>query len=223
MPDWQKHVRRNLAPRRCGPENWEEISAELAAHLEEAFEACRCEGLSELQAVERTLERVPDWRDLQQRIRRAKNGGPTMEERCYRLWIPGFAGFALSTTVLLAVENRAFPPRIDALSGQYVWWLLSLPCWGALAASLSSRAGASRCTALLASLFPVLGLAAALPIGLFMEWVTGWPADFRDVAAVFLKAPVGSLLVPGVALLLGGLPVELFLSRGVTPPKSAIS
>ena len=76
--------------------------------------------------------------------------------------------------------------------------------------------GALRFT--LAALYPT-----AFPVGLLMEWVTGWPADFRDVAAVFLKAPVGSLLVPGVALLLGGLPVELFLSRGVTPPKSAIS
>jgi len=226
MPDWQKHVARNLAVRRSDGQDWEEVCSELAAHLEESYQACRSEGLPERQAAERVLAQVADWNDLRQRIATARQGGPLMRERWHQLWIPGFASFALSTIVLMALESRGFALRMAPLGGPYVPWLLSLACAGALATYLSFRAGASWSTRLVASLLPALGLAAAFllmfPISVFLEWVVGRQVDFAIVAGVFLKTPIESLLLPAAALLLGSLPAQYLLSRAATPREGAV-
>jgi hypothetical protein len=220
MPDWQELVRQRLAGLTLDPAVKEEVHAELAAHLEESYEALRAEGLSEGHAVERTLREVTDWRDLQDRIAIAKSGGQRMRKRTYQIWIPGLLTFALSTIFLIMLQRHEFQPRIVSWRGPYAPWLLSLPCLGALAAHLSSRAGGSRYTVLLASIFPVVGLAAAFllmfPIGLIVEQVIGRQVDFGIVAMIFLNAPIGSLLVPGAALLAGGLPVQFLSSRWAT-------
>jgi len=64
MPDWHKHVWTNLAAQRSDGENWQEVSAELAAHLEECYQACRNEGLAERPAVVKVLGQVADWQEL---------------------------------------------------------------------------------------------------------------------------------------------------------------
>jgi hypothetical protein len=226
MPDWQKHVSRKLAAHRSDGENWEEVCAELAAHLEESYQTCRAAGLGERQAVETVLGQVTDWQDLRRRIAIARQGGPLMEKRWHRLWVPGLLSFALSTIMLTALESRVVEPRVAFLGGPYFSWLLSLACAGALSTYLSFRAGASESIRLLANLLPALALAAAFllmfPISLFLERVIGWPVDFRIVASVFLKSPVDSLLLPAAALLLGGLPVQFLLPRGTTLRERAV-
>ena len=90
----------------------------------------------------------------------------------------------------------------------YVQWLLSLPFIGALGAYLSSRAGGSRGTVLLASVFPVLALTAAFvlmfPIDLIVERIIGRQVDFSIVATALLRDGIGWILIPGAALFVGG-------------------
>jgi hypothetical protein len=184
------------------------------------MEAFRSEGLSSRRAVEATLQQVSDWRDLQHRIAIAKTGGLPMRKRIQQLWVPGFITFALSTIFLVMLQTHQFQPYIASWTGAYVQWLLSLSCLGASGTYLSYRAGASRRRMPLACTFPVLGLATALvlmfPIGLFLGRIVSWPVDFRLVATGFLTAPLGSLLLPAAALLIGGLPIALFLPRALT-------
>ena len=104
-----------------------------------------------------------------------------MQKRLHQLWIPGFLALTLSMVFLAMLHNHGFQPRVvswrysDILL--YAPWLLSLPFLGALGAYTSSRAGGSRGTVLLASVFPVLALTSAFllmfPIGLIVERIIG--------------------------------------------------
>jgi hypothetical protein len=230
MPDWQKVVRQNLAGLRLDAAEKNEVHAELAAHLEETYESLRAEGLADPEAVRQTLAQVADWRDLQRKIFIAKRREHPMKKRVHQLWIPGFLSLTLSTVFLMTLQKNGFQPRIVSWSGPgtilfYVPWLLSLPFIGALGAYLSTRAGGSRGTVLLASVFPVLALTAAFllmfPIGWIIERIIGSQVDFSVVATALLMNGIGWLLVPGAALLAGGLPILLFLSRGLASRNSA--
>ena len=101
-----------------------------------------------------------------------------------------------------------------------------LPFFGALGAYISSRAGGSLGTVLLASVFPVLALTAAFllmfPIGLIVERIIGRQVDFSDVATAILKDGIGWILVPGAALLMGGLLVHRLFSRRLSSQDTAI-
>lgn len=221
MPDWQELVRRHLSGLALDPAEKDEVQAELAAHLEEACEAFCKEGLNEKEAIDRTMEKVSDWRVLRRKIFLAKRGGDLMQKRVRQLWLPGFLTLILSTIFLATLQRLGFSPRILG-SGPgavlfYVPWLAALPFFGALGAYLSARAGASRATALRASVFPVLALTTAFllmfPIGMIIERVTGNHVDFSSVATALLSEGIGWLLVPGVALLAGGRLAHLLFGR----------
>jgi hypothetical protein len=226
MPDWQEFVRQRLTGLPLDAAASDEVRAELAAHLEEFYEALRREGLSEHQAIRKTQRQVNNWPDLQHKIAMAKNGGPFMQKRLHQLWIPGLLTFGLSTIFLIVLRQVQFQPRFGFWYGLSLSWLLFLLCLGALGAYLSSRAGGSRQTVLTASLFPALGLAFTFlfmfPFGLFIERALGWQVDFRVVASAFLSETLGSLLIPGAALFLGGLPVQLLFSRRASQSESVI-
>jgi len=163
MRDWQVLVRQRLSGLTLDWAEEEEDHAELAAHLEESYEVFCKEGLPEKEAVHRTFEQVADWQDLQRKIFIAKRSGHPMQKRVQQLWIPGFLTMALSMIFLVTVQKLGFQARVVSWSGPrttllYLPWLLSLPFFGALGAYLSSRAGGSRRTVLLASTFPALAL-----------------------------------------------------------------
>jgi hypothetical protein len=221
MPDWQELVRQRLADLALDATEKDEVHAELAAHLEESYEALLKEGTPQQVAVRRALSQVANWRDLQRRIFIAKNKGRIMKKRLHQLWIPGFLALILSMLFLAAFQILGFQPRIASSNPNtiffYVPWLLSLPFFGALGAYLSSRAGASRGTALLASVFPVLALTGAFlsmfPIGSILGRVIGRRVGFSDVATTLLRDGIGWLLVPGAALLMGGLLAQFLFGR----------
>jgi len=153
-----------------------------------------------------------------------------MKKRVQQLWIPGFLTFILSTVFLMTLQKLGFRPRIIGDGPNtilfYVPWLVSLPFVGALGAYFSSRARASRATVLLASVFPVLALTAAVllmfPIDMVVERVIGNHVDFSIVATDLLKEGIGWLLVPGAALLAGGVLAHLFFSRRPSSQHMAI-
>ncbi|HLZ13614.1 MAG TPA: hypothetical protein VKP58_13590 [Candidatus Acidoferrum sp.] len=225
--DWHELVRHRLEGLALDPAEMREVHAELVAHFEESYEAFRAEGLRRQDAVQRTLLLAGDWQDLRRQIAIAKNGGHPMKNRLRHIWIPGLLAFALFTILLILLQQLPFQPHLVFRNVGYLPWLLPLPCLGALAAYLSFRAGGSRRAALLAGLFPILGLAFAFlfmfPAGLFLERLFGWHVDFRNVAADFLSSPIASLLVPTIALLLGALPTQFFLSRRAAPSAKAVS
>ena len=222
--DWKEFVRRRLAGLALDPVENDEVQAELAAHLEESYEAFRAEGLTEQHAAQLTLLQAGNWQDLQRKISIAKNGGLPMKNRLHQVWFPGLLIFALFTIFLILIQQLPFQAHLVARNVGYLPWLLPLPFLGALAAYLSSRAGGSRSAMLLASLFPALGLAFAFlfmfPAGLFLERLFGWHVSFRTVSGDFLASPIVSLLVPAAALLAGALPLQFLLSRRATPPSA---
>jgi len=153
-----------------------------------------------------------------------------MKNRTHQVWIPGFLTLILSMIFLAVLRELGFQPRI-AGSGPntvllYVPWLLSLPFFGALGAYISSRAGGSRGTVLLASVFPALALTAAFllmfPIGFIIERIIGSPVDFSTVATALLRDVTGWILIPGAALLVGGLLAHLLFGRRSSAQDTAI-
>jgi hypothetical protein len=228
--DWDEYVRAKLAGLAIEPREKREVIEELAAHLEESYEVFCKEGLPEKEAVHRTFEQVADWRDLQRRILIAKRSGYPMQKRVHQLWIPGFLTMALSIVFFVTLQKLGFNPRMvfwrDSDIFFYAPWLVSLPVLGAFGAYMSSRAGGSRRTALLASIFPALALTLTFllmfPIGFIVERIIGSQVDFSIVAASLLRDGIDWILVPGAALLAGGLLVHLLFGRRSSPQDAAI-
>ena len=230
MRDWGALVEQRLAGLVLEPEEKAEVIAEVAAHLEEICEEMLRQGMTEEEAVRRALSQAGDWQDLRRKILTAKRGEQVMEKRVRQLWVPGFLTLILSMLFLTALQKFGLRPRI-VWSGSnsvllYMPWLLSLPFFGALGASVSSRAGGSRRTALFVSVFPALALAFAFlfmfPFSATIELITGRPVDFSRVAIVLLRDGIGWILVPGVALLAGGLLAHAFFSARPSSRSTAI-
>src|SRR5215467_15384724 len=104
MPDWQELVRRRLSGLALDSREKEEVHAELAEHLEESYEMFCKKGLPEREAVDRTMEQVSDWQDLQAKILLARRGD-FMRKRAQQLWIPGFLTLILSTVFLMTLQE----------------------------------------------------------------------------------------------------------------------
>jgi hypothetical protein len=230
MPDWQELVRQRLSGLALDDAEKDEIHAELAAHLEELYEAFCNEGLPQREAVQRTLVHVVDWQVLQRKIFIARRREQPMQKRVYQLWIPGFLTLTLSMIFLAALQNFGVHPRIVGSGPStflfYAPWLASLPFFGALGAYLSVRSGGLRGTVLVVSVFPSLALTMAFllmfPIGFVIERVIGRPVDFNNVVPALLRDGIGWLLVPGVALMAGGLLVYLLFNRRSWSKETAI-
>ena len=224
MPDWKKLVGQRLSDLALDAAEKEEVHAELAAHLEDFYESLRTKSLQEQAAIQQTLAQVANWPDLRRKILMAKKGRDFMKKRLHQLWIPGFLTFILSTVFLMTLQKLGFRPRIVGDGPNAIPfcapWLASLLFVGALGAYLSSRAGGSRGAAFFASVFPVLALTTAFllmfPIDLIIERAIGNHVDFGIVATALLREGIGWILVPGAALLVGGLLVQFLLSRPLT-------
>lgn len=221
MLNWHELVRRRLSGLALDAAEKDEVHAELAAHLEESYEALRTKGLADDAARQQALAQVSDWKSLQREVYFAKGGVLLMQKRLQQLWIPGFLTLILSTFSLMAVQTGGFQPPI-LWNGRepilvYVPWLVTLPFIGALGAYVSSRAGGSRGTALLASVFPVLALTGAFllmfPIDVIVKWIMRIEVNFGIVATSILRDGIGWLLLPGAALLAGGLLAQLLFRR----------
>jgi len=223
MRDWEALVDGCLAGLVLESAEKAEVIAELAAHLEEICEEWRGQGITEEDAVRRTLSQVEDWQVLRRRIQSARMKENIMTNRVTQLWLPGFLTFALSMTLLELVQKFFPQPFMLHLDHPpvllfYVPWLLTLPLAGAIGAYLSKRAGASLPMTLVSSLFPVLPLAAifliAIPVGL----VISHTLSHGIVAAAFLTLGIEWVAVPGAILLAGGSLVRLLFSRRSSSP-----
>jgi len=218
MPDWEEIVRCELAGLELDPRERREVVEELTAHLEEVCDGLLRQGVTEEEAVRRTLSQAGSWRDLRRKIQAARNKEDTMTARVTQFWFPGLLTFLVSMVLLELVQKVGPKPIILGLDKGipilmfYTGWLALLPLAGALGAYLSHRARGSFRTALVSSLFPVLPLVVvfliAIPIGLAM--------GHGLAPKVILNIGVEWVLLPGMALFAGGLPTQLLLSRRTT-------
>ena len=219
MPDWQDLVRRELSDLALNVGEKDEVHTELAAHLEESYEALLKEGVTEPTAVQCVLSQVSNWHDLKRKIDLARLGKDTMTNRVTQLWLPGLLTFGLSMVLLeLAQKFGPRPIILDLDKGTpvlmfYISWLLILPLAGALGAYLSKRAGGSARMVLLSSIFPVLPFAVVFMIAIPVGLVINHALAHHIVTAAYFSLSVGWVLAPGIALFVGGLLMQLLNYR----------
>ena len=210
MPDWRELVRERMDSSRLHAADREEVIAELAAHLEEAYEVLRAQGLVEEEAVRRALQEAGEWEVLAGNIRQSKE--QPMNQRTKTFWLPALANFAMASLFLLVMTRVSLQPRflVRLNSGLglsfYIGWLLAQIFFGAFGATLSRRAGGSTSARVVAATFP-----AIVMLGL---WAVVIPASaFAEQNKFVLQHPVYYALgifpwvvLPATALLLGSAP-----------------
>ncbi|MGB2899434.1 MAG: hypothetical protein WBB89_09225 [Candidatus Acidiferrum sp.] len=194
------------------------MADELAGHLEEVYEGHRRQGMTEELAAQRAMKQVTDWNALQRHIRNAKEREDLMHDRVRQVWFPGFLTLTLSTGLLPMLLKLGLEPRIVSWSGPetilfYVPWLMTLPLFGALGAYISLRAGGSARAILFSGVFPVLSLAACFFVILPLSIVLDRSIAFHLTLAGFLGLLLSWIAVPGTALLIGALPIQILHAR----------
>lgn len=193
--------------------------------FEKTCEACTRQGLPEGEAVRQTLSQAEDWRELRRRIQNARAEENLMPKRVLQFWLPGFLTLLLSIGLLMLIQFFGPRPQIRHRSGWtmiaavaviYVPWLLSLPLIGFMGALLSGRAGASQGLVFFPILFAVLRYLTFFLVGFPMALIVDEPVGHNILLSAFFVGLFAWVLLPGMALLLGGLPTQLFLSRRLT-------
>jgi hypothetical protein len=204
MPNWKQIVREKL--RVLGICSLE-FTEELAAHLEDSYEALRCEGLQAEVAFQHTIGQIEGrcrvW--LVMRF---------LQEELVTGFIPKVAVPALLTSVAACFFHWAL--RLDHIphmviwlvGGQLpLWWWCLLPICGALGALLSQRKGGSRLQGMAASLLPS-AILCSLVLLIFVVGFTmsGFVNHYQLVSARLESlgiVPPGFGLVPAAFSLLG--------------------
>ena len=151
MPDWRQIVRKNLrVVGDCSPE----LTEELAAHLEDSYEAFRCEGLAAEVAFQHTIGQIEGrcriWlvmRFLQEEL---------MIGFISKVALPGLLTSVAALLLNWTLALDRIRPKVNWLVGGQLplWWWYLLPICGALGAILSQRIGGSRLRRMAASQLP---------------------------------------------------------------------
>ena len=213
MRDWPALVHRHLASARVDEQRRREIAAELAAHLEDAYDSALRSGCTEAEAVACAMERVPDWGALAVAVKRSIDEDTTMTRQAITVLLPGTtillaAATGMSLVVYATPADRWVDPRwhVHALAAglAFLFYLVL----GAIGAAWSRHAGGSHGERLAAGAFPlVLHVAMAGPaVGADMLYAFSQGAVGRHLDINFINMILVMLVAPGAALLLGGLP-----------------
>jgi hypothetical protein len=218
MPDWPTYVTEHLASLPNARSLDEEVVRELAGHLEERYEAFLAQGLVEEEAYQRTCTEVGEWIELRDGILSAKEG--TMQNRVMQLWVPGLVTILGSAGLLAILEFTGFRPWVfrpgdPSSMVLYVPWLACLPIIGALGAFLSRRAQAPNLAIHLSSAFPAVVMGIVLLLVFVEALFLDRPVSLHIKTIGFFAAGLNWVILPGVALLLGDLLIQLFLRRRV--------
>ena len=145
-----------------------------------------------------------------------------MTNRVRQLWTPGFLTLLLSMVLLMVIQFIGPKPLIVSAHGWrmiapaaviYVPWLLSLLPIGAMGAYLTGRAGGSQRAIFLSSVFPVLPYFVLFLIAFPVSVILDDHVAHNVMLSALLIGLIAWVLVPGTALLAGGLLVELLRAR----------
>jgi hypothetical protein len=211
--DWSALVHRHLASVRVDERRRREIGAELADHLEDAYDSALRSGCTEAEAVAFAMERVPDWSSLAAAVSRSTDEDSTMTRQAITVLLPGTtmvlaAATGMSLVVYATPADRWVDPRwhvhAPAAGLAFLFYLVL----GAIGAAWSRHAGGSRGERLAAGAFPLaLHVAMAGPaVGADMLYAFSRGAVGRHLDINFINMILVMLVAPGAALLLGGLP-----------------
>ena len=220
MPDWREIVAVNLGRVRLSPPTRQEVIAELAAYMEDSYEADLNRGTEPADAESAVLSTAGNW----ELLRRAVN--QTREDSMSRnrtLWLPGLAALGIGMVVQATLARFGPRPMVWTFSNTALiiqwWWIASLPFAGAAAAYLCRRNGGTVGERLTSALFPALFMAGLLLLAYVVSSIVDFghvPFSLRTQAmALFM---LGWAIVPAPALLLGALP---FLTDGSHHPTAA--
>jgi hypothetical protein len=209
MPDWKQIVRKKLRVLgACSPE----FTEELAAHLEDHYEALLCEGLPAEVAFQHTIGliegrcRVRLMRFLQEDLM----AGFIREVALPGLLTSAAAGLFYWTLALDHIRDKV----IWLLGGQLpLWWWCLLPICGALGALLSRRNGGSRLQRIAASLLPswVMGTFILLMfvVGFTLSGFVNHYWLVSDRLESMGLVPPGFVIIPAAFSLLGAAIAEV--------------
>jgi hypothetical protein len=223
MRNWEAIVERQLTGLALGPTESAEVIAELAAHLAETCEELRKQGITEEEAVRRTLSQVEDWQKLSRLIQTARTKENVMTNRVKQFWLPSLLTLFLSMGLLMLVQFFGPNPWVIARKSAwsliapvaviYLPWLFSLPLIGAMGAYLSNRAGGSRRAMLTSIVFPVLPYFAFFLVALPVTAIFNDRLGHNIMLLALFVGLLAWVVAPAAALLTGGALVQLFLSR----------
>jgi hypothetical protein len=216
--DWSALVDRHLASVRVDERRRREIGAELAAHLEDAYDGALRRGCTEEEAIACAMERVPDWSALAVAVERSADEETIMTRKAITVLLPGTtillaAATGMSLMVYSTPADRWLDPRwqVHALAAglAFLFYLLL----GAIGAAWSRHVGGSRGESVAAGVFPlVLHVAMAGPaVGADMLYALSRGGAGLHLSINMSNMILVMLVVPGAALLLGVLP---FARRG---------
>lgn len=149
VADWEQMLRERLGGLRLEPAVQEEIIAELAGHLEDAYESFLAQGMGANEAQQRAWTEFSNGRELARKIRRAKRGEEEMNNRWKQIWLPGLVTTGLATIMLSSLHFAGGKQMVVWAPAEspaifYIPWLLSLPIFGFVGAYWSRRAGGGR-------------------------------------------------------------------------------
>ncbi len=209
MRDWKALVRRRLGKLNLAAAQQEEVISELASHLEDLVEDHLALGLSEPDAIARSLDEVANWRALSKRIQRTKYEEELMNARVRNLWLPGFVCLVSAMALVMILGSIGVRPHLLAVGSLsvalYLPWL-ALPLLGAATSYWSRRAGGQCSARIAAALFPAF---ATLAVCCFVVITSAIfePKAFIITHPVSIVVTVANVVVvPAAALLLGSLP-----------------
>jgi len=223
MRDWEAFVEGHLTGLALEPAEGAEVIAGLAAHLAESCEELRRQGMTEEEAVKRTLSQVEDWQNLCQKIESAKTKENIMTNRVKQFWLPSLVTMLLTMGLLALIQ--IFGPNPWMVARKNAWsliapvaviylpWLLSLPLVGALGASLSFRSGGSQRAVFSSIVFPVLPYLVFFLLALPVMAIFNERLAHNIMFGALFVGLFAWVLAPGAALLAGGLLALFFLSR----------
>jgi hypothetical protein len=206
MPNWERIIRKKLRVLWvCSPE----VTEELATHLEDRYEALRCEGLPEEVAFQHSIDQIEDacWLWLAMRF---------LQEELMTGFVPKVALPGLLTSAAASFLYWTF--ALDHIRSNIVWvWLVGgqLPLWwwyllpicGVLGALLSQRNGESRLQRIAASLLPSWTMGTLILLFFIVGFTLSgsvnhhwWVSDRLESMGL---VPPGFVVIPAVFSLLG--------------------
>lgn len=149
-----------------------------------------------------------------------------MNKRVSQFWFPALLTILLAMNFLMVIQVFGFKPLVfPAWRGPsstapvavvYFSWLVTLPFIGALGAGLSSRAGARPWAVFSSVMFPTFPYLAFLVIGLPTAVLLDGHVAHNITLPAFFVGFGAWVLLPGIALLAGGLPVHYSSRRALT-------
>jgi hypothetical protein len=204
MPNWKQIVRKKLRVFGiCSPE----FTEELAAHLEDSYEALRCEGLPAEEAFEGTIGQIDDR--CRVRLVMCFLQEEFMTGFIPKVVLPGLVTAAAACLFYWALLWDHISPKIIWLVGGQLptlWWCL-LPLCGVLGALLSQRNGRSRLQRMAASLLPSAILCTLVLIIFVVGFTMSGFVNHYQFTAARLESlglvPPGFGVIPAALSLLG--------------------